>query len=367
MALKFEKKDNNMSLTFTALPVLEGDAFLLQDNGKDYLFDAGGNQSSIANFLQKENVTMLDVAICSHNDSDHANGFKGLLNPKKNKGIQINELWLPGTWAKIIQFVIDNILNSKKWAIVDCALCNPGCDVKCELDRPNYDSYKDYIETPNLNAHLSDFSYLYDKYIIWSRHTKPSYLKLMLDNIMDIAKLAYNDGRTIRWFEHIDGCVSRAIDYGFVALNSREVLKIKKIDAVSVFIKTLLLTIENECSLVFEYHKNDMPVVRFSADSDCECPNKPYNNSIIITAPHHGSKNNIKAYNLDNAHAIWVRTHHREVDKPCDEFLRRKNKYCLRCIKLGLLQRICFEFDGTCWNYKRNQNTKQYSVCKCIP
>lgn len=356
-----------MSLTFTALPVLEGDAFLLQDNGRNFLFDAGGNQSNIVKFLQKENVNTLYVAICSHNDNDHANGFKGLLNPKKNKRIQIHEIWLPGTWAKIIQFVIDNILNSKKWAIVDCALRKPGCGMSCESESDDSVSGKDYVTVRNINAHLSDFSYIYEKYTMWSRKAHPSFLKIKLDNIMDIAKLAYNNGRKIRWFEPTNHCVNNTIAYGFVALNAKQVLKIKKIDAVSVFIKTLLLTIENECSLVFEYHKNDMPVVRFSADSDCECPNKPYNNSIIITAPHHGSKNNIKAYNLDNAHAIWVRTHHREVDKPCDEFLRRKNKYCLRCIKLGLLQRICFEFDGTCWNYKRDKTTKQDSVCKCIP
>lgn len=354
-----------MSLTFTALPVEEGDAFLLQDDGCNYLFDAGGGQSNIVKFLQKENVIKLDVAICSHNDNDHANGFKGLLDLKKNKGIYINELWLPGTWAKIIQFVIDNILSKKRWAIVDCALRHMGCDVKCELECPISDSDKDYIETKNLNSHLSDFSYIHDKYKTWSRITKPSHMKLILDNIMDIAKLAYDDDRTIRWFKPLDWCVRNTIDYGFVALNSEEVLKIEKIDTVSVFIKTLLLTIENECSLVFEYHKNDMPVVRFSADSDCTCSSQPYNNSIIITAPHHGSDENKIVYKLDNANAIWVRTHHHRIQKPCNEFLGCNNKYCLRCVKRGFTQRVHFEYDGTQWKYTKSPKDKYDNTCSC--
>lgn len=341
-----------MSLTFTALPVLEGDAFLLQDNGRNYLFDAGGSTKNIVTFLGNEKVKELNVAICSHNDSDHADGFKGLLDPTKNKGIQILELWLPGTWAKIIQFVIDNILNSKKWTIVACALRNPGCDLKCELEYPVSDSDK-YIETKKLNSHLSDFSFLYDKYKTWSRYTNPSHLKLILDNIMDIAKLAYNDGRTIRWFKPLDWCVCNTIDYGFVALNSEEVFKIDKIDTVSVFIKTLLLTIENECSLVFEYHKDDMPVVRFSADSDCTCSSQPYNNSIIITAPHHGSDKNANVYkHIKGNDIIWVRTFHKRAKDGCSDFLNQTQRYCVKCSKFKTPGKISFDYHKGTWNYK---------------
>lgn len=342
-----------MSLTFTALPVEEGDAFLLQDGDCNYLFDAGGSTIKIGKFLKKEKVKELKVAICSHNDSDHANGFKGLLDSKKNKEIKIQEIWLPGTWAKIIQFVIDNILNKKRWNIVDCALHHMGCDVICDSESNESDTGKNYVTAESINSHLSDFAYLYDKYITWSRITKPSHMKLMLDNIMDIAKLAYDDDRTIRWFKPLDRCVHNTIDYGFVALNSEEVLKIDKIDTVSVFITTLLLTIENECSLVFEYHKNDIPVVRFSADSDCTCSNQPYNNSIIITAPHHGSDNNANVYDIIKGKDInWVRTYHKAVQVGCLKFLEQKTRYCVKCSKHKKTCKISFDYQNGTWNYK---------------
>ena len=36
------------------------------------------------------------------------------------------------------------------------------------------------------------------------------------------------------------------------------------------------------CKYVYEYLKNDIPIIRFSADSDCECQSQPYIDNIII-------------------------------------------------------------------------------------
>lgn len=92
-----------MSLKFHALEVGSGDAFLLENNGWYCLFDAGGAKKRIVDLLKEKGIYKLNLAICSHNDKDHANGFLGLLD--HNSGIDIDEIWLPGTWAKIIEFV----------------------------------------------------------------------------------------------------------------------------------------------------------------------------------------------------------------------------------------------------------------------
>ena len=47
------------------------------------------------------------MAICSHNDADHSNGFMALLK----SDIEIQEIWLPGLWASILAFVKENGFN----------------------------------------------------------------------------------------------------------------------------------------------------------------------------------------------------------------------------------------------------------------
>lgn len=92
-----------MSTRFTALTVREGDAFFMEDNGWKCLFDSGRDET-IVNLLEYRGVDKLDLAICSHNDSDHANGFIKLLE----SNIKIKEIWLPGLWANVLLFVKEN-------------------------------------------------------------------------------------------------------------------------------------------------------------------------------------------------------------------------------------------------------------------
>lgn len=89
-----------MCTKFTALTVREGDAFLLEDNGWKCLFDSGRDET-IVDLLNYKGIDKLDLAICSHNDADHACGFIALLQSK----IQIDEIWLPSLWLSILQYV----------------------------------------------------------------------------------------------------------------------------------------------------------------------------------------------------------------------------------------------------------------------
>jgi hypothetical protein len=99
-------------------------------------------------------------------------------------------------------------------------------------------------------------------------------------------------------------------------INSFEVVKIKKIKNNNFisFLQLLQLSTENKYSLVFEYHKDNKPIVLFTADNDLFFVDSAnplvYNNEIVITAPHHGSDSCINAYSKIKVSTSikWIRS-----------------------------------------------------------
>ena len=350
-----------MSLSFSALEVGQGDAFLLEKDGWKCLFDSGGSKSGLESLLKNKRINHLNLAVCSHNDSDHINGFLGILDT--NSKITVDEIWLPGLFGSIIQYVVDNgipreILEPEDYhiddinleSLYDRELRTISCD-EFEDNMPMYIGFMDY-------AHRDM------RYEIWPCFRfslKELSLLIKLKNIEEIAKLAYQRGCIIRWFEPINGCVANYIDYGFTALNSKETHQIKKLKGVKEFIYALTLTAENKYSLVFEYAEEVTPIVRFSADSDCTCQSvMPYPNNIIITAPHHGSEANQNVYSqIRGNDIIWVRSDRKSRKRPCAAFKRQANRYCLACSNRNFKAELHFEHDGNRW-----QHITRYS-CTC--
>lgn len=434
-----------MSTRFTALTIREGDAFLLEDNGWNCLFDSGIDES-IVDLLKYKGVNKLDLAICSHNDIDHTNGFVSLLE----SGFQINEIWLPGLWASVLQFVKDNGIGEKDidwddeyyngeieslfskesvpcdffnqelsyWnelkpsdestqyydrlhdKIADHICENP--DVLVQLlasniqnqfngEDPNKEKLVDYLKdqldyppycmTRKLARVIAEdfpsfrhLHYIYMNYLMKNEWDNPnSYrrffrelkdtLIVKLNKIIDIARLARQNGCAIRWFEPTSACSIKAVDYGFVALNSNKMMDILKPKNYLAYFCMLMLTNENKYSLVFEYTKNEVPVIRFSADSNSTCQSvSPYPENIIVTAPHHGARANAIVYGkLTGNNIIWVRSDKRSSKRPCPEFKSQPNKYCLACDKFNFVSEICFEYStwDKKWHYVRGEQ------CRC--
>ena len=129
------------------------------------------------------------------------------------------------------------------------------------------------------------------------------------------------------------------------------------------YLYLLSLTKVNRYSLVFEYTKNDVPLIRFSADSDRTCQSVcPYPKNIIVTAPHHGSGANAKVYKtIQGDDIVWVRSDERSDIRPCQKFKNQNNKYCLACIKYNFITEICFEYNPGLerWDYVRGE------PCRC--
>lgn len=444
-----------MSTRFTALTIKEGDAFLLEDNGRNCLFDSGVNET-IVNILKYKGIVKLDLAICSHNDADHAKGFIALLQ----SNIKIKEIWLPSFWLSILQYVeeygvdwteidrhneeinerikdglspdmvfsndskpITNYESNKtlsyfatklendhyrrcQEAIIQQDIVNQVTDelrlredvivpprivhkiTKHLIDGlPDYHDQKPFPEIilevtlklyrdlgnnstkyspkridDTLNEYLS---YLGLNYYIQSDYVKQ--IEEYFDNIRNLAVLAHRRGCKIKWFKPTQSCPCNPVkETGFIALNSDECQVSRIQDNIMAFAMALHLTEVNEYSLVFEYLKDGIPIIRFSADSNSECQSKPYINNIIVTAPHHGSKNNANVYkNLVGEDIIWVRSNSasRISRMPCRDFLLMKNKYCLACEAYNFKSEICFEYNpwDLQWHHVHGEQ------CRCKP
>ena len=441
-----------MSTRFTALTIKEGDAFLLEDNGWNCLFDSG-NDKLIVNLLKHKGIEKLDLAICSHNDSDHTNGFIALLE----SGFQIDEIWLPGLWASVLQYVKENgilddevefekeFYNGELESLfskesVSCEAFNQELSFLEEMketedssqlyerlheklaykatrnpivlahflaqmiqdqfsegyDKDYYEAQlKDYLEV------LSDYpSHWYSRHMTRSLihrltrkplshssievsfmdifhnpvdrdrlcHKLKRSIDIKLNRIINIVALARQHGCTIRWFEPTSACSIKDIDYGFVSLNSSKIGQIKKPKNSVAYFYALSLTKENKYSLVFEYTKKNIPLIRFSADSNSTCQSQyPYPENIIVTAPHHGSAANAVVYKkLQGDDIVWVRSDTvtggtGKKPRPCDAFKSMKNKYCLACETFNFISEISFEYDPCHkkWQYIRG------GQCRC--
>ena len=69
----------------------------------------------IVRILNRKRIDNLDLAICSHNDADHANGFIELLE----SNIRMKEIWLPYWWASILQYAKDYPIDWKEMGCFD--------------------------------------------------------------------------------------------------------------------------------------------------------------------------------------------------------------------------------------------------------
>jgi hypothetical protein len=107
---------------FSALPLGKGEAFLLltQHDDREWaiLVDSGNLKAEklvakideVAPSLQK-----IDIAICTHQDKDHASGFKRLADVWCANGRAIGEFWLPGRWAAAFpEILLDPVATAER-------------------------------------------------------------------------------------------------------------------------------------------------------------------------------------------------------------------------------------------------------------
>jgi hypothetical protein len=352
-------------MKFKALEIGSGDAFLIETQGQQFLFDSGGSKSKICDLTKKNKV--IDLAICSHNDSDHSNGFIGLL---ESPSVEIKEIWLPGIWIPILNFIIEEGINRDLIHIFYKNIEEHN-DIK-DNNNEIYD-YSSLVEETDISIETFDDKlqiiseieesqhHILTYYILYQNWYKNEFINL--NRIIKIAGLAYKKGSKVRWLkpENQNPSIQNPT-YNFKPLNSKEFIKIDKVLANNFF-KLLYLTNENKYSMVFEYLKEDKPIITFSADSDYSfTTGLAYKNNIIVTAPHHGSEsNNIVYKKIKGSEIIWIRSDRKSRKRPCQDFKDLNNKYCLACAIKNHKAEICFEFNDKSLKWV----CKKGSKCNC--
>lgn len=338
-----------MASTFAALPVGQGDAFLLQRGGSRVLVDGGKSFSSLAGLLADEGVGHLDIVVCTHNDQDHAEGIAGLL---ENGAFSVGEVWVPGRWSERIVDLFEpsddffkeldaNIQADQATTLENASRRRavPEADKADDLavgDSADGDDYErdilDAIEAIDGHGWAS----------WWPRRFGGGRWQLWADcldaaeRIRRIAKGARDVGARLRWFDYAEFRWCRAPSGGVAGLlepvNSVELSPRVAKRRLTAF-EYLRLSVANAESLVFHAPAGNEPSVLFCADSDLSF-DLPVRTGALVTAPHHGSESNSVAYGAVGKVApqvTWVRSDGRFQKRPGPTFREQLSTYCTRC------------------------------------
>lgn len=368
---------------FIALPVGQGDAFYLETSSGSVLVDGGRAVSSLAGLFKKTTgKDSVQIVVCTHNDADHANGLIGFLEA----GVACQEVWLPARWLGVLPHVLapsgevlESLVGQAGQAAEELEELRERDLAKPHLrwpedvlesygsllaNRPSNDKGSDPEGSDRMQSGTPDgwpetlieplercVEDICDQPIIWLEHPWLvrywPYLhrgfpglanRLFLgaldagDRICRIARAAYQRGVLVRWFEYTKdtGMTPLPRKTAWVyPLNGRPVAYLPPV-RIDRLLKFLALTTVNRESLVFfASSRNDSPGVLFSADSDLQHVALPRDlQNAIVTAPHHGSEANAKAYQTVKAHLgngisgiTWVRSDGRFRSRPGPSFL----------------------------------------------
>jgi hypothetical protein len=361
---------------FIAIPVSQGDAFYLDYGGWSVLVDGGRNRFGFAGIFQ--NATQgdgVDVAVCSHNDADHANGILGLLEA----GLKCDEVWLPGRWLGVLPDVLkpfvevfaqlaQEIIDDKALSGVEpeeqgfssieaYADTLPDRPEKGENDGPPVGEHgwpKPYVEMleqaepwePGLWTGpwtFRDWLRLGFPYAIHGRLGLRGVQLLWsaikaAHRIRAIATEAFHRGIPVRWFE-FDTVSPSGGTAAFQPINSRAIARV--CSRFGRVVNWLALTVSNRESLVFWSPPTDQrPGALFTADSDLSGVKLPVDlRNAIATAPHHGSEANRDAYaaiaqaaQQYSSSITWVRSDGRYRSRPGPSYLALSSRrLCTQC------------------------------------
>lgn len=334
---------------FMAIGVPCGDAFFIElESGFTALVDGGRSAAGFpCQFTKATGRTGVDVLVCTHNDADHANGVLGFLR----EGLSCAEVWLPGSWATAIG-AMERDPAAERLACEASAREEPAESLEQLGEKlsagpservAQADSGGASPDAP-LERCFGEREGAENGWPWWLRWESPPYAwgprSLFLEavgaggRIRQIAELAYHRGCRVRWLQYCGSPGSGGIPGSLVSVNAREVTALPPPPAGTL--AALALTTANRESLV--YHCPAGPGVLFTADSELVGLSVPWRPGMLITAPHHGSQANAKAYAGFNAPppntplSTWVRSDGRYKTRPGQCYVALDaRKYCTLC------------------------------------
>jgi hypothetical protein len=396
---------------FIAVPVAQGDAFYLEHDDWSVLVDGGRNQSAFpAVFQAATKADGVSVAVCTHNDADHANGIIGLLQA----GFRCGEVWLPGRWLAALPNVLKPFVDLLIELAADVAQVDASSNTAKQqsglspIEALGEDLHEHLDEGPMGNESLSigedgwpePYVSMLERAEPWEvapwvwlwasddlrffpyRHYQrldSAGMQLLwsaidaASRIRAIALEAFHRGIPVQWFEFgatkpLDGVATLR------PLNARVVARVRP--RVRPLLASLALTVSNKESLVFWSPPTDhYQGVLFTADSDLSGVDLSLQLSgAIATAPHHGSEANAKAYTAiatamkgSSSSITWVRSDGRYRDRPGPTYCSLSSRrLCTLCQRRGSTpspkQSVHLFTRGAMWT--RHRRT---AVCSCKP
>jgi len=352
--------------TFIAIGVGQGDAFFLEKGDKTLLVDGGKSVSSFpGRFLKAAGRNHLDILVCTHNDSDHANGVLGFLRQKR---FTADEVWLPASWMDNLQDLMINPEKFLKELIADIQRLDDHLARDLEavgemftmiqtqkeglIVEETAENLRRLVEQASEIYHLDlgkQFRTLYNLKLRNPKHRLTKEALVASNLIREIALSAFRSGSLVRWFDYIgDNGFTKAsggMTDLLVPINAVEVARIKRPKKSAL--EYISLTRVNQQSLVFASPNNEFsPFVLFTADSDLSFRQPiPWQDQMIITAPHHGSNSNNRAYwrfvheTPNKMDVVWVRSDKKSNARPSIAYIVvNGRKYCTLCRRSKLLK-----------------------------
>ena len=367
---------------FIALNVGRGDAFYLERGEFSCLVDGGLRKDFAKRFQKVTERQQVDVVVCTHNDSDHANG---LINFFKNGG-RAKECWLPATWMQPLQTMLEYPELVEQLLLADQSEQIPETEVRRAGEKVSAEQLKIALEKTADSQHFDKFILVFvtferlgvdvpiegtDGISVIKSETIP------VANISDLATAAIRSGANIRWFDPNLQPIKKAHPHLHV-VNASEVCVVQTIR--KSFPELVHLTTVNAYSLVLHSPARFGPDVLFSADSGFGSRKHPpvfrppVKKNMLVTAPHHGSKDceNEEAYHRLKESApsncfrtlTWVRSDQPMCvggRRPGKMYLKQHRRFCTNCRGCsGDGQDVVMIGSNGCW-----KPAKGVSPCCC--
>lgn len=378
-------------MKFKAIGVEEGDCLLLENDGFTMVVDGGRDTNKMPGIL-KGNMSgkSIDVLVCTHYDSDHVDGIISILM----SSIDVDELWLPDIFGDIYKTLVSKEFENedfRKWNDIGDYLdineieyedisinsIEKETDENCNFELYNCPIFNlmeiianefglnpRLLKQNNLVKTLETMSFRVERRSVGYNSISEKMIRT-LEKIHKILYLCLLKDIKIRWLKYYKKTIDKPISfhYNVYGLNCKQVpaVSYKRIDKL---IKAILyLSKENRESLVLKYDEEGHPNILYCSDSDFSFYNKKkyrLANKSIVTAPHHGSKENKQVYDIiQGKNLVYVRTYHRRVS-PCKKYLSKNKRYCTKCITKNNSTTISLSYINNNWS--QNSSTKP---CTC--
>jgi hypothetical protein len=373
---------------FIALPVYAGDAFYLQRAGFSVLVDGGKSQSGFPGMFRthvRRKATDVDVMVCTHNDSDHANGIIGALE----EGIRCREVWLPGRWLG----VLPDVFRSTETVLRDILTGAEEHLIRQSGDEPHFSrSLEDVGKALHSDREAGDELFRSNEVYDWptevaealenadtwdtpavarrlSGWLRPSFLlyapggpyRMVIEaieaaeRIRHIARLAYNNGIPVRWFAHAPSAHSLVRPNHLHVIGATQIARVRPLG--TFFDRLALTTVNKESLVLYSPADSRSPGVLFCGDSDLYGMHPRLHPDDLVTVPHHGAEANRGAYTIienavegDSSSLTWVRSDSRSQHRPGPTFRRRAGrKFCTVCRAGPSKQTVVFQGTLSRW------------------